>query len=88
MLQLVDCKVGPTQDDVDMIDWMNHYNIPYIIVATKIDKLNTTELKRAVKNLSRVEDFREGTEIYLYSSKKNQGREELWDAALTKLIQK
>ena len=88
VLQLVDCKVGPTQDDVDMIDWMNHYNIPYIIVATKIDKLNTTELKRAVKNLSRVEDFREGTEIYLYSSKKNQGREELWDAALTKLIQK
>lgn len=86
VLQLVDCKIGPTQDDINMIDWMNHYNIPYIIVATKIDRLNTTELKRAVKNLSRFEDFREGTEIYLYSAKKNQGREELWDAVLTKLI--
>lgn len=42
VIQLVDLKVGPTQDDLMMIDWLNSNGIPYAVVATKADKLNAT----------------------------------------------
>ena len=43
VVQLVDSRIGPTKDDEMMIDFMNNADIPYIIVATKSDKLNKTE---------------------------------------------
>jgi len=43
IVQLIDLKVGATIDDLNMIEYMNNFNIPYIIVATKADKLNKTD---------------------------------------------
>ena len=42
VFQLVDLKVGPTQNDIMMIDWLNLSGIPYAVVATKADKVNVT----------------------------------------------
>lgn len=42
VLQLVDLKVGPTEDDYMMLEWLNANAVPYLVVATKSDKLNTT----------------------------------------------
>ena len=42
VFQLIDLKVGPTEDDYMMIEWLNANKVPYIVVATKADKLNTT----------------------------------------------
>ena len=42
VFQLIDLKVGPTEDDYMMIDWLNANKVPYVVVATKADKLNTT----------------------------------------------
>ena len=44
VLQLVDLKVGPTGDDCMMFDWLDKSGIPYVIVATKADKLNKQRL--------------------------------------------
>lgn len=51
VLQLVDLKVGPTQDDLMMIDWLNANKIPYAVVATKADKLNATTRRQNVEAL-------------------------------------
>ncbi len=42
VFQLIDLKVGPTEDDYMMLDWLNANHVPYIVVATKSDKLNVT----------------------------------------------
>ncbi len=42
VFQLIDLKVGPTEDDYMMIEWLNANRIPYVVVATKSDKLNAT----------------------------------------------
>ena len=42
VFQLIDLKVGPTEDDCMMIEWLNANAVPYLVVATKSDKLNTT----------------------------------------------
>ena len=43
IIQLVDLKAGATADDRMMFDYMNRSGIPYVIAATKCDKLNKTE---------------------------------------------
>ena len=43
IVQLVDLKAGATADDRMMFDFMNRSGIPYIIAATKCDKLNKTD---------------------------------------------
>ncbi len=78
VLQLVDCKVGLTEDDLSMLQYMEYFHVPYLLVATKCDKLNRTELKQAADRLTTHQALRPGTELILYSSQKNLGRGELW----------
>ena len=51
IVQLVDLKVGATIDDLQMIEYMNSFKIPYIIVATKSDKLNKTNREICLNKL-------------------------------------
>lgn len=82
VVQLVDSRVGYTKDDIDMIGFMNEMDIPYIIVATKTDKLNKTERKKSVEKLITNPILREGTAIILFSSETREGKEDLWKEIL------
>lgn len=82
VLQLVDCKVGLTEDDRMMLRYLDFYQVPYLVVATKADKLNRTELARASEKLLSEPAFRPGTEVVLYSSLKGEGRDALWKRIL------
>ena len=52
VVQLIDMKVGPTTDDNMMLSYLNETGIPYIVVATKSDKLNKTDFEK-MKNALR-----------------------------------
>ena len=80
VIQLVDSRVGPTRDDIAMIEFMNECEIPYVIVATKTDKLNATERKKAVESLVSCPYLAPGTKIYLFSSETKEGRSDVWEA--------
>ncbi|MBQ3041058.1 MAG: YihA family ribosome biogenesis GTP-binding protein [Clostridia bacterium] len=82
VVQLVDSRVGYTKDDIDMISFMNEMDVPYVIVATKTDKLNKTERKKAVEALITNPILREGTTIILFSSETREGKEDLWKEIL------
>ena len=43
VIQLVDMRHGPTQDDQDMIDFLLEMGLPFAVALTKADKLNQTE---------------------------------------------
>lgn len=79
VLQLVDIKVGLTESDEQMVSYLNYYKVPFIIVATKCDRLNKTNLTAGVQRLMQTPSLPPGTEIALYSSVKNIGRDQLWD---------
>ena len=78
IVQLVDSRIGITDDDETMIDFMNQSNLPYIIVATKVDKLNATERKNNLAAIASHPILSEGTPVIPFSSLKNEGRNELW----------
>ena len=45
LLALVDIRHQPTKEDVQMIDYVYRYAIPFVAVATKADKLPKTRVK-------------------------------------------
>lgn len=77
VIQLVDLKIGPTKDDIGMIEFMNSLNLPYIIIATKADKLKKVEFQKAYTKLKTNPIFRENTKIIPYSTKTGMGKVEL-----------
>ena len=52
-LQLVDMRHKPSDDDVDMVNYLRHYNIPVVVVCTKADKLSRYERGKALPVISR-----------------------------------
>ena len=52
VLQLIDAKVGITDNDGIMLDWLRQTGTPFFIAATKSDKLNKTALASAMNNIS------------------------------------
>ena len=82
VVQLVDSRIGMTNDDMDMIAFMNETDIPYIIVATKTDKLNKTEREKSVTSLVTSPVLRPGTQIIMFSSESKEGTNDVWDAII------
>ena len=78
IVQLVDSRIGITNDDETMINFMNESELPYVIVATKVDKLNATERKANLAAIAAHPVLAEGTPVIPFSSLKNEGRNELW----------
>ncbi len=73
--QLVDSRIGPTEDDWDMLEYMTEAQCNFIVVGTKCDKLNRTE-RNQFENFMK-ENMPEVPYV-LYSAKSGEGREELW----------
>ena len=76
--QLVDSRIGLTDDDRAMVDYLRAAEIPYFIIATKVDKLNATERKNNLAAIAAHPVLDEGTAVIPFSSLKNEGRQELW----------
>ena len=77
VLQLVDLKVGPTKDDLMMIDFLTQTNIPFAVVATKSDKLSPTAAKKQREQITETANLSEEVPLILFSSKTGEGKEEL-----------
>ncbi len=73
---LIDSRVGPTEKDKQMKDWLDFYSIPYVVIATKVDKLNSSERKKLEEKVRRA--FKdESVRIVPFSSKTREGREQV-----------
>ena len=77
VIQLIDVRTGPTDDDIMMINMMIDNAIPFKVVATKCDKLSKTALANRISELHA--EYFEGTDIEIlpFSSVSREGREEL-----------
>ena len=82
VVQLVDSRVGPTDDDTMMMQWLLDNGIPFIVALTKTDKLKPRELAEILDNLQH-EFFRDvSVEVIPFSSVTREGKEALWERIL------
>ena len=52
VFMLVDSRHDPTADDVQMIQYLHYYTLPFTIVLTKSDKLSKMKLKEHLKAIA------------------------------------
>jgi GTP-binding protein len=75
LIQLVDSRHDPSELDKTLNEWLIFYRKPHIIVATKIDKLSSNDLK---KSLTKIERAFTKSKIIPYSSVTGEGKKAVW----------
>ena len=73
---LVDSRIGPTEKDLQMKEWLEFYGIPFVVVATKVDKLKKNERKNLEPSVKKALG-RDDVKVILFSAKTREGRQEL-----------
>lgn len=79
VIQLIDIRTGPSDDDIMMINMMIDRELPFIVVATKTDKLSKTALKEALDKIHNEFFLGTGIEILPFSSVTRDGKNEVWN---------
>lgn len=79
VIELVDGRHKPTDDDISMYQWLAYYNIPTLIVGTKIDKVKPNARNRAKNDIVRALELDQSTPLVLFSAVKKQGQDQVWD---------
>lgn len=75
---ILDVRRGWMESDRTLKEWLDFKQRPYLVVATKIDKLRTVnDVKRAVQL---IQDEVPGRDVIAFSAHKGQGVKELWQA--------
>ncbi len=76
---LIDSRLEPQKIDEEFINWLGENGIPFVMVFTKIDKINQAELAKNInaykKHLS--EQWEELPEMIFSSSKTERGKEDI-----------
>jgi GTP-binding protein len=72
---ITDSRHGPTRLDLLMKEWLEQRGKPSIIVATKVDKLSSNELK---VNLNRASKVLGGDSVIAYSAVTRRGADVIW----------
>ncbi len=78
VVQLVDMRHKPSEDDYIMMNFLKDANLPFIVAATKCDKLNKTQYNERIEALKdELSEFGDDLVIIPFSSEKGNGVEEL-----------
>jgi GTP-binding protein len=75
---ILDIRRDPSEDDLSLRNWLEHYRIPYVYILTKTDKLSNNQVivrQRAIERSLRVSA---GKNLILFSAKTQKGKSEIW----------
>ncbi|MDR4948773.1 ribosome biogenesis GTP-binding protein YihA/YsxC [Neobacillus cucumis] len=75
---IVDLRHPPTSDDVMMYDFLKHYELPCIIIATKADKIPKGKWQKHLKVTRETLDLDPNDHIVVFSSETGEGKDQVW----------
>ncbi len=74
VMQLVDSRHLPSREDREMVQWLRDEDMPFCLVATKMDKLRQSERSKALKAIALALEL-PGTQPFIpYSSHTGEGK--------------
>lgn len=76
---LIDCRIPPQKIDLEFMEWMGESQIPFSIVFTKIDKVSSADLQKALLNYKKemLKKWEAMPQVFTTSSSSKIGRMEL-----------
>lgn len=76
---LIDIRHEPSANDRNMYEWIVYQGYDPIIIATKMDKINRSQIQKHVKMIKTGLNVKKGTVVIPFSATTKQGREEIWE---------
>ena len=76
---LIDIRHAPSENDRIMYDWIRRNGYDPIIIATKLDKINRSQIQKQVRLIRTSLQAGADTQIVPYSAQTKQGREEIYE---------
>ena len=73
---IIDSRHGPTSQDRQLKEWLDYYERPVLIVASKIDKLKRGQIQKHLKIIR--QDLSLDTTPLAHSSLEKGRRDEIW----------
>lgn len=84
---LLDIRHEPTENDVMMYDWLQHYGYEVIIIATKLDKIKRSQIQKHISIIKKKLNSKE-LRVLTFSSLDKVGIEDLWELILDLCVKK
>ncbi|MCI9281996.1 MAG: YihA family ribosome biogenesis GTP-binding protein [Lachnospiraceae bacterium] len=75
---LIDIRHEPSANDKLMADWIQSQGYIPVIIATKADKLNRSQISKHIKMMREGLGLEKDITVIPFSSVTKQGREEIW----------
>ncbi len=75
-----DIRHEPTDADVQMYDFLKYYEIPVLIIATKLDKLKKSQRQKQLKMVKDTFEVEPEDVVIPFSAQTGEGKEETWEA--------
>ena len=75
---LVDIRHEPSANDKTMYDWIVYNGYRPTVIATKLDKINRSQVQKHVKMVRLGLGMDKGDVLIPFSAQTKQGREEIW----------
>ena len=75
---LVDIRHEPSANDRTMYEWVVYNGFRPVIIATKLDKINRSQIQKQVKLIRNGLGMEKDDVIIPFSAASKQGREEIW----------
>lgn len=76
---LIDIRHEPSNNDKTMYDWIVHNGYKPVIIATKLDKINRSQIQKHVKMVRTGLGMGKEDIVIPFSAETKQGRDEIWD---------
>ncbi|NSL51578.1 ribosome biogenesis GTP-binding protein YihA/YsxC [Calidifontibacillus erzurumensis] len=80
VIEIVDIRHQPTEDDKLMYNFCKHYEIPVIIIATKADKIPRGKWDKHVKIIKDSLQLDPNDPLIIFSSETGRGKDDAWAA--------
>lgn len=77
VLQLIDFRHPPTEDDISMLRYLLEQNIPVVVVLTKADKLKKSEREIKLEEMQNILSFLGERALIPFSAITGEGTEEI-----------
>jgi GTP-binding protein len=76
---LIDSRHAPTANDIKLKSWLEFRGLPFVVVATKADRLSNNQLRTSLRDAARGLEI-DVDEIFPYSSVTGRGGDRIWRA--------
>ena len=85
VFMLIDFRHKPGENDILMYDYLKYYNLPVCLIATKYDKVKSSQKDKQEKIIKETLNIKEEDSLVLFSSITKKGREEVYRQIESKL---